>query len=266
MVVIRHNTGRRRPLGLGLSIVGVLGAVVVLLLIVNGGLWLLRQLDRPASAAEGAVLYASVFDSPSEVWTQEPGQSSTTVADGQLQIAIDERNSIFSVLPYRYADFQAQANVTLTQANSDYAVIALLFRLQDKANYYVVKLRGDGAYRVERYWRGELEVISEWQISPLIRVGNGAINQLQVRAVGATISVAVNGQALPLCLKGSDRRSTWQGLTSGTCLSNGGKLDPSFSDSSFAFGKIALGADADLPGLRVNFDNVLILGAQVPAP
>lgn len=135
-----------------------------------------------------------------------------------------------------------------------------MFRYQDVNNFYAFKLRGDGAYRVERFQNGTLDVLSEWQIASQALSGLGAFNRLRVVAQSDQLRFFVNDQPVLLCPKGADRRSTWNGLRSGACLSNNRQTAEALVDSAFKTGKIALGAVAGqgATGFRVAFDNVIV--------
>jgi hypothetical protein len=260
MVVIGQPLPRRRRSRWWLTLLLILFIVIVVLLLTNGVLALLRRGDAPAKPDPGALIYATTFEDGTTNWQQEPGQASTQIKDGMLLVAIDEVRSIYSLLDYDFSDVDARVNVTTLAATSEYDQFGLMFRFKDTSNYYMFKLRGDGAYRVELFKEGTLDVISDWQIVAAVRTGIGAVNQLRVVAQGETFTFSVNDKPLSLCLKGSDRRATWNGIRSGQCLSNGGEISTSFTDSSIAWGKIGLGVLADSPGVRVAFDNVLVYG------
>ncbi|MBX3086051.1 MAG: hypothetical protein KF716_30735 [Anaerolineae bacterium] len=263
MVVIGHQLPRRRRRRAWFIFLFGLLAAVVLLLVGNGVIALLRALDRPAKPSSGALLYATDFsaENASNVdWLQEPGQSSTQIADGVMRISIDEVRSIYSVLKRDFRDIDARVNASITAATGDFTEYGIVFRYHDDNNYYMFLLRGDGAYSVQMIKNGEPDVISTWQRAPSIKSGLNQINQLRVVASDDSFQFFVNDEPLPLCLKGSDRRSTWSGPDTGKCISNNQQTSISFKDNSFADGKIGVGARADSPGMRVAFDNVLIFG------
>lgn len=268
MVVIGQPLPRRRERHpYNVLVVALLG-VIALLIVANLVLLLIRALDRPGKPAAGALIYATDFaaeNASNAEWTQESGQSSSAIDGGALLITIDDINSLFSVLKRDFTDTDVRANITLTGATSDYDEYGLLYRFRDASHYYMFKLRSDGAYRVEAVnqdeaGRTDVNVLSEWQISTAVRIGLKATNQLRVIASGDTFEFYVNGALLPLCPKGTDRRSTWNDLTSGRCLSNGGQTSITLRDTTFTEGRIGVGAVADSVGLRVAFDNVVVYG------
>jgi hypothetical protein len=269
MVVIGQPLRRkpRRPYNL---LVLAMLAVILLLVVFNLVLVVIRVLDRPGRPSPGELLYATDFgagQASNADWQQESGQSASVIADGVLQIAIDDINSLYSLLAREFSDLDARVNITVTAATSDYDEYGLLFRFQDAANYYMFKLRSDGAYRVEHArpdpsgsGKTQVDVISEWQISPVIETGRRVTNQVRVIASGDSFQFYVNGAPMPLCLKGQDRRSTWSALSNGRCLSNSGQIAISFRDPNLSDGKLGVGALADSPGLRVAFDNIVVYG------
>lgn len=240
-----------------------LALALVVLALYNGVLFVIARLERVPVPQPGELLYISTFDAYNTQWSQFQGQMSAQIEGGVLRFAIDDvNNGVYSVLDQTLSDFDVSADMRWLKLPGDSGQVGLLFRYQDLTNYYVFKLRADGAYRVEQVKDSTPETISEWQISPHVRTGENSMNTMRVIGRGNTFAVSVNGEALPLCLKGSDRKSTWTRRDSGKCLSNNQQTSPAFSDDSFTTGKIALGAasDVDVPGLQVAFDNVIVLG------
>jgi hypothetical protein len=200
------------------------------------------------------LLYLSTFDDDPESdaddsfnaqWAQYEGQDSAVIEDGILYLSIGSAGGVFSDLNRPFADLDAE--VLMSWAGGDPDVIeaaeaSLMFRYQDVNNFYAFKLRGDGAYRVERLHNGALDVLSEWQIAPQALSGLGAFNRLRAVAQGDQLRFFINDQPVLLCPKGTDRRSTWNGLRSGACLSNNRQTAELLLDSTFKTGKIALGA------------------------
>jgi hypothetical protein len=256
-------TARRRRRTLYAVLVRVMLVVAVLLALYNAALLLYQRLDAPPAPGPGALLYITTFDAFNEQWAQYDGQMNARITDGQLLVTIGAAgDGAYSDLSRTFNDFEAQVEATwLTETEFDQ--IAFLFRLSDADNYYAFKLRADGAYRVERKFgpgAQDVETLSEWQFAPEAQLGRGAKNTLGVLARGGSFRFFINGVQLPLCPKGDDRRSTWRGLQSGQCMSNGGRVAPALEDGGLGQGKLALGAVAEAPGLQVAFDNLLVRG------
>lgn len=252
----------------------------VLLLILIAALGVLNLLltalisaDQPTNAPSGTLLYISTFDDDEETdaddtfnaqWALYTGQDSAQVEGGVLFISIGSAGGVFTDLNQPFADLDVEVLTSWESGSAEIveaAEASLMFRYQDVNNFYAFKLRGDGAYRVERLQNGTLDVLSEWQIAPQALSGVGAFNRLRVVAQGDQFRFYVNDMPVLLCPKGEDRRSTWNGLRSGACLSNNQQTAEFLIDSAFKTGKIALGAVAGqgATGFRVAFDTVVVI-------
>ncbi|MCS6872851.1 MAG: hypothetical protein RML95_11590 [Anaerolineae bacterium] len=255
-----------------MSIVALSGALAILS-VLNLALVAFIGIDQPSNAPSGTLLYVSTFDDDPESstddslnnqWAQYSGQDSAVIQDGILYLSIGSAGGVFSDLNHPFADLDVEVLTGWESGDPEVveaAEVSLMFRYRDVRNFYAFKLRGDGAYRVERLQNGALEVLSEWQIAPQALSGLGAFNRLRVVARGDQLRFFINDQPLLVCPKGADRRSTWNGLRSGTCLSNNRQTAEFLIDSAFKTGKIALGAVAGqgATGFRVAFDNVIVL-------
>jgi hypothetical protein len=71
----------------------------------------------------------------------------------------------------------------------------LLFRMQDRQNFYRYDISGDGFYLLSKFINGEWVTLVNWTASPYINKGQTA-NRLKVSAFGPTISIYVNDQLL----------------------------------------------------------------------
>jgi hypothetical protein len=246
---------RRRSWFLWLVI--ILVVLIGILIIVNLGLRGLVQLDHPSQNPSGTLLYASSFDNAGDEWSQYQGQTSAKIENGSLHISIDAVNSgVFSVLSYDFGDFDARINASRVTANDQYNELGLLFRYRDPQNYYVLLIRGDGAYKVERNKDGQVTVLSEYHASPAVLPGLGVVNQLRVVGQGSHFKFYVNDQQLTLCPNGpGTAKSTWSG---DQCMSNNGKTATELVDDSFDDGQIGAGVRVADPGIDVAFDNVTV--------
>lgn len=237
----------------------ILLALILLLGIANLAIIGLRSLDRPGKPEPGALLYATTFDGNNDDWSMAEGQNSAQIVDGRLVLTVSElKDGVFSTLDYQYSDFDVRVNATRLTFDDEYNEVGLLFRVQSPDNYYIFKIRdSDGAYRIERCkgcQLGQADVISEWHSSPAILSGVNVVNQLRVVAKGNHFSFFVNDQPLSLCLRGSDKYSTWSG---DECLSNNKQISTELVDDTFGYGEIGVGA---VSGVSVAFDEVLIFG------
>ena len=216
-----------------------------------------KALDQPKSAPSGTLLYATTFDGNADEWYQVDGQMTSLVKDGALHLTVDAANNgVYSPLSYEFVDFDARINAQRLNAVDEYNEIGLLFRYRDNANYYMLAIRGDGAYSVERHKDGQIEVLSQYHASPAVLPGLNVVNQLEVVAQRDHFKFLVNGQPLLLCPSGpGTQKSTWNG---DQCLSNNGQTATELVDNTFSSGKVGPGVRVSDPGLDVAFDNVLI--------
>lgn len=76
--------------------------------------------------------------------------------------------------------------------NNSYGVI---FRLQDKDNFYRFDITGDGFFLLSKFVDGKWLTLIDWTSSPAINTGQ-AENDLRVSALGAKISIYTNGRLL----------------------------------------------------------------------
>jgi hypothetical protein len=262
MTMIGHTLNHDRRTAWGL-IVRLLLIVIVLLGLVNAALLVIPRLQQPPQPFPGELIYVTTFDAFNDQWTQEPGVSRTEIDGGVLLVSSDEPSEgIFSALDRDLGDFDLTVDARWQVVPDEYGEIAVIFRSVDRANFYALKLRADGAYRVEGVRDGALDILSEWQVSPIIRTGDGATNRIRIVGKAFIFSFYVNDELLPLCLRGQDRRSTWTGPRTGECMSDNGRTRPEMADDTFARGRIALGAVAIAPGIQVVFDNVIIAGPR----
>jgi hypothetical protein len=240
----------------------VLVAVVLLLAIANGVLAVLLLLDRPSVPLAGELVYATTFDTYNEQWTQYEAQSGHVVRDGALYINLDEVGAIYADLDRTFTDFDMTVNASWMETPDAFSQLGVYFRLQDKRNYYVLSLRGDGGYQVAAVRDGVEDVVSLFHYTPALRTELNAVNRIRIVAKGGEFTFYINEQPLNLCLKGADRRSVWQNFKVDECLSGTKTVSSSMTDGTFPAGKIALGASANTPGVLVTFDNLLVIGPE----
>ncbi|MEP7288792.1 MAG: family 16 glycoside hydrolase [Chloroflexota bacterium] len=247
-------TPRRRSLYMWLLL--ILVALIVLLGVANLGIGAIKALGKPVSGSPGNLLYATTFDQNfGDEWTVFDGQMASRVVDGSLRLANESvSDGPFSVLKYEFADFDVRVNATRLVTADSYDEIGLLFRHHDPSNFYMFNIRGDGAYRVIQRKNGQIEVKSEWHVSPAVLQGLNVVNQLRVVAHGDHFQFFINGQNLLLCPNGPGKeQSTWNG---DKCLSNNGQTSTVLQDSTFQTGNIGVGIR--VAGLQVAFDNIVI--------
>lgn len=93
------------------------------------------------------------------------------------------------------ADFEIEVDAKLEDGvESD--SYGLLFRFQDRDNFYRFDISGDGYYLFSKYVDGQWETLVDWTASNAINPGVGATNVLKVSAFGPNLTLWANGQQL----------------------------------------------------------------------
>ena len=119
-------------------------------------------------------------------------------------------------------------------ADSSYG---LVFRYQDKQNFYRFDITGDGFFLLSKYVGGRWLTLVDWRASPAIRPA-GQDNFLRVSCLGENLAVFVNGSLLA-----------------------------NIQDDSFRQGDIGFFAGSyQKPGVQASFDDLVIWappGAQI---
>jgi hypothetical protein len=241
------------------AIAAILGALHI------GAVALKPVLSAPPVLATGDVLYATNFDSPTDPdWEQYKGGQIAQIQNGVLEIGTDAvKSNIFAPLTYPFGDFDLRVTTRYStgDVNSDpYSEYGVLFRLVDIRNYYLFRVRADGAYRITRNLNGVQEDLSA-AIDPSrakspYTVGIGRYNDLRIVAKADQFTFYVNGNPLTLCPKGSDKRSTWNGEK---CASNNQQTADFLTDSTFRSGRIALAVYQNSDPIKVEFDQLILI-------
>lgn len=243
-----------------ISLLGILIAIVIIMAALNLAVTGVKSLFlRSAQPAPGALLYVTAFQNPNDTdWYQYQGTSSVQIVNGALTVSMDEpNNSIFSPLNYTFGDFDASVVVSQLNGDDPYSEYGILFRYRDSKNYYMFKVRGDGAYHIERTLNGQTVDLSAPHTASSFAPGANHINDLRVVASGTQFRFYLNGKLLILCPKGSDKFSTWNGEQ---CLSNGGQTSNALTDTTFADGQLGLGLYENDTAVEVAFSNLVIYG------
>ena len=262
----------------------VLWALVVMALGVALGVLTDWLYELPVPRPEpGELLYASTFDAFNDEWDIFPGRDSAQVValddlgadvreqagawlDGAvLQVKYGSGASeevVWSVLDRKFRDFDLRVTAQLAEGPEDQNQFGVIFRYRDPDDFYIFRITADGYYSLVKVRDGVQEKISDWGVSEAIHQGN-APNVIRVVGQGDRFRFYVNGEPLPLCLRGENETSmwaTWEGP--GVCYTDDPR--PIFQDGTFAQGKIALAAGTiDGSAVSVLFDDIVIVG---PAP
>ena len=145
----------------------------------------------------GPVMFAEDFSRPGGWATSEDEHSRIAVADGKLAITLktQDRFTLVYNISRRGRDFYASV-VGTAAACLFRDRYGLLFRVRDARNYYQFEMDCDGRYRLAKVEGGALTPLRDWTADAAIRKGEGATNELGVRAAGNVLQVFANGQPL----------------------------------------------------------------------
>lgn len=240
-----------------MSCFGVLLALIGLLALLNLAVVGVKVLAKPGISPSGQLLYATQFTNSADPdWTQYTSALSYQITGGALVVTADTpKQGAYSDLNYGFSDFDVRVVAGVTIGDDPYSEYGILFRWQNPNNYYMFRVRGDGAYHVARVINGKQDDMSAPHPTPLLALGTNHVNDLRVVGKGDQFQFYINGQLLTLCPKGNDKFSTWSGEQ---CLSNHQQTAQSISDLTFATGAIGLGVYENNSKVQVAFTNVVI--------
>ncbi len=113
--------------------------------------------------------------------------------NNRYQIEVSTSNLIAWGLANRdVADFELEVEARREDGALENSY-GLLFRVQDRENFYRFDISSDGFYLVSKFVDGQWETLVDWTASPII---NEESNLLKVSAFGPEITVSVNDQML----------------------------------------------------------------------
>ncbi len=228
----------------------------------------------------GDLLYATSFDDFNDEWDIFPGRDAAQIvsAESLSLVGVDAANAplagdvllikhgsgvpdevIWSSLDRKFSDLDLRVTTRLIAGPVDQNQFGVIFRYRDAENFYVFNITGDGYYLLKKVTGGVQETISDWVTSDAIIQGEAA-NVVRVVARGDEFRFYVNGQAMPLCMKGENKNSMW--TSPGVCFTD--ELRYVYRDAAFDQGRVALAAGTiDGSEVQVAFDDLVIVG---PAP
>ncbi len=222
------------------------------------------------------ILYQTDFESEALAGEWEifsDGLVSAALADAQLVVDVNAPTDTgaWSGLNYTFDDFVLDVDATKLGGPDDNGII-IIFRLQDKNNYNRFDISSDGYYALSVARAGEYRVISDYNRSQAIRLGN-ATNHIRIWATGDVFRFEVNDALLRLCVSNDPNvQPLWDlAATEPTCL--GGTVVESWQNDDLLRGKIGLGAQGfsgfdgvqSTPALAtIGFDNLTIWSPDAP--
>ncbi len=236
--------------------------------------------EVPISSPEpGELLYATTFEADTDLkeWDLYPGRDAAAVVavadlawdgaapgedvlSGQVLEVVHGSpypgEVVWSSLNRKFNDFDLRVTAQQVAGPVDQNQYGVIFRYRDEENFYIFRITSDRYYSLARVKDGIEEKISDWGVSDAIRE---TANEIRVVARGDTFRFYVNGQAMPLCLRGDNRTSMWS--EPGVCFTS--DLQPEYRDDEFAQGRIALAVGTfDGSAVTVAFDDLVIVGPE----
>jgi hypothetical protein len=233
----------------------------------------------------GQLLYATTFDTFNDEWDIYPGRDSAQIVSSEtlglasveslaapfggkaLMIAYGSGVSdevVWSTLSRKFNDIDLRVTTQQISGPVDQSQYGVIFRYRDKMNFYIFRISSDGYYLLAEVKDGVQEKISDWGVSEAIHQGR-VPNEVRVVARGDEFRFFVNGQPMPLCLKGANETSMWASWEGpGICYTD--ELTYIYTDGSFKQGRVALAAGTiDGSAVAVAFDDLLMVGPNPEA-
>lgn len=252
---------------------------LLLVLIVIGGLFYVFQYriagmfeaaptlpPTPPSAGTPGVLYYTDFETPDVAadWDIfDDSRISAEIKDGRLVVDINALvdTPAWSGLHYTFTDFVLDVDATKLAGPDDNAIM-IVFRLVDANNHNRFDISSDGYYSLTRVREGVPILVSDWNTSPAIQMGE-ATNHIRLTAMGDTFRFEVNGTPMLLCTTTEPGvRPLWDLRNPDQCV--GGVVADTWQDADLPQGRIGLGAQGyvgvdDQGALAtIGFDNLVV--------
>jgi hypothetical protein len=271
---------RASRLGIGLCVITLIGLGLTLGVLTD---WMYEvPVARPDP---GQLLYATTFDTFNDEWDIYPGRDSAQIVSSEtlglasaeslaapfggkaLMIAYGSGVSdevVWSTLSRKFNDIDLRVTTQQISGPVDQSQYGVIFRYRDKMNFYIFRISSDGYYLLAEVKDGVQEKISDWGVSEAIHQGR-VPNEVRVVARGDEFRFFVNGQPMPLCLKGANETSMWASWEGpGICYTD--ELTYIYTDGSFKQGRVALAAGTiDGSAVAVAFDDLLMVGPNPEA-
>jgi TolB protein len=153
-------------------------------------------LEAPNRPADLSLIYEDDFGDSSSGWDDAfDAYTTKQYGNNRYQIEVTTSNLVAWGLANRdVADFEVEVEAKLEDGASSNGY-GLLFRFQDRDNFYRFDISGDGYYLLSKFVKGEWVTLVDWTASPFINQDQTA-NILKVSAFGPNITVWANGQQL----------------------------------------------------------------------
>jgi len=157
--------------------------------------------DTTSVAMEGTegefiLVYDDDFSNPSSGWDDAFDRYTTKqYGNNKYYIEITTSNLVaWGLANRKVSDFRIEVHAAqeVGPNNNGYGI---LFRFQDRDNFYRFDISGDGFFLLSKFYNGEWVTLVPWTASSAINVGQ-ATNLLTVEAVGSQIRVYANDTLL----------------------------------------------------------------------
>jgi hypothetical protein len=151
----------------------------------------------PSIEPTGRPTLGDDFSQPTGWTLAEDGLQKTALVAGRLEFTVKEPDQFRFLYDIRRRGRDFFARLTGGGAACQPRDrLGLLFRVQDGANYYQLEVDCAGHFRLAKVVDGELTPLRDWAASLAIRVGEGAANDLAVRAQGPALEAFINGTSV----------------------------------------------------------------------
>jgi Tol biopolymer transport system component len=185
----------------GVALLLILIAVAALALLGLGGKagQTAEATTAPFSGQTGdfALAYEDDFSDPSSGWDDAFDRYTTKqYGNNKYYIEVTTSNLVAWGLANRdVSDFRLEVDAAQEAGpnNNGYGV---LFRFQDRNNFYRFDISGDGFFLLSKFRNGEWVTLVPWTASSAINVGGAANNRLGVEAIGSRIRIYANEKLL----------------------------------------------------------------------
>jgi hypothetical protein len=165
----------------------------------NGILILILLVILVLSACGGEQPYVETFDEPGTWRVGEDADVDGEIIDGVYRMTMKADDAlIWTTAGESFADgiYEVEATQIAGPDNNGYG---MMFRIDDnKDDFYLFKISGDGYVWIGRYIGGGAEVDpligDHWFESPAVHKGADQMNTLRLKAEGGNLIFFVNGQ------------------------------------------------------------------------
>jgi hypothetical protein len=191
------------------GLAGIAGGLALLLILVIVAIFALsmfgRRAGHPSEATVVAsdespddfiLIYEDDFSDPSSGWDDAFDRYTTKqYGNNKYYIEVTTSNLVAWGLANRdVTDFRLEVDAAqeVGPNNNGYGI---LFRFQDRNNFYRFDISGDGFFLLSKFYEGEWVTLIPWTASSAVNVGQ-ASNRLVVESVGSQIRVYANDALL----------------------------------------------------------------------